>query len=877
MQFNEIQNHSIIIAPMHLHHKIRTILLKQKNAVIDIQIHSIDTLFCSTYQDVSNYTYYQKLNEIKDKVNYQKHSITSLSFISELKSFITSMKQFDITYDKLPIQDEVEKELAFIIKHVYDIPLSIDIIKQNLSCFHSNKHMYILDTYTNPFEQLVHQQLYDQGAICIPYTSSNQQIQYYSILNPRKEVEALAQYIVEHNIPVDNAKISILSSEYTPFIKHIFNYYQIPIQLQNDSYISFIQQKWIYLLQYVIDSSTKNTINVLKSNVFKNKYINELIEYIQIFECSLVNSFTHVNSSNISNNIINSYDYEQLKTLETKAEEARSEVYPLLKQLLEKQTIEDILITIDEYLIQYHDFKDKQDRSIILTIRQEMRHSIRLLQEKQDLTLLLDILYSMSSSYAQSEGIPITTLSDSAFHYEYHFVLGCTQTNYPAMNAFNGIFKEDYYDCIPPLALENRYHLHIKNLNKQLHTSNHLICFYPLSTFDGKGKETSLELDNILGMSPTSYPLIETYQPYTYEYQLDKQYASALYLKEDGLHGSISSLETYAKCPYSYFLKYGLKLKDKVNTNFDETKAGTLVHYMMESLLTTYDNEYTTIKKEEIQQILQQQVEELITLYPNKHVYLNQLRIRLLDSIVCNLKVLEEQEQSNSLKKHYSEYKFNYTFNFTHSDLHLYGFVDRIDYNADFFRIIDYKSSAKTLKEDLVFSAVQLQLMTYLVVMEELLHKQPLGSFYYNLSNSNTKMEYAKLKKRPLEYQFYKEDDKIKEFYKSKKLDGWITSEHIEVLDDAGCNVKGTSITKSKGLQAKTIYRFETIKSCLTTILEMLSKQILDGDISCVSVEHACTYCPYDSICLHANHPKNKKEMVDVEEDLYIKGGRKNA
>ncbi len=877
MLLKEIKNHAIIIAPTPIHHQIRKQLLLHEQAVIDVCIQSIETLFNPSFTDTTTYEYYTRLLSIKDKVHYQTHSLTSLTFIDELKQFVSNMKQYDIHYDQLPCNDEIEEELAFIITHVYDIPLAIDTFKSNLDTFTTNKQLYIVDTYTTSYETLVHDKLYDMGAIKIPYTSNTSKIEYYSVLNKRKEVEALAQYIIKNDIDVKDAKISILSNDYIPFIKSIFNFYKIPTHIQNDTYIPFILQKFIHLLEYAIQPTQNNLIELFKHQAIKTTHTSELVHYMQTFELGIEQEFTHVRNSQISSDIIDKYDYKRLCTLEEKAQEARKQALPMLSSLIHCDNIEELLNVIDSYLLEHHEFKTSEDRAMMLHIRQEMRHSIRHLNNKDELRILSDILSNKSSSFPKGEGIQITSLKDAAFHYNYHFVLGCTQSNYPAMSTFNSIFKEDYYRCIPPLTLENRYMLHLHNLEKQLHTSTHLVCFYPLSTFDGKGKETSLELDNILHTKPISIAVLETNHEYKKEYTLDKSYAKQLFYQDNILNGSISSLETYAKCPYSYFLKYGLKLREKVNTSFDETKAGTLIHYMMEHLLNEYQNEYTHTNKEAIKEILQTKIDELITVFPNKEVYLTQLALRLMDTITTNLKVLDTHEANNVLKEHLNEYKFNYDVTFDQLQLHLYGYIDRIDYNEDFFRIMDYKSSPKTLKEDDVFSAIQLQLMTYLVVMEEVLSKKPLGAFYYSLHHANTKMEYAKLKKRPLGYQFYKEDDKIDAFHKTKKLDGWICSEHVEVLDESGTYIKGMSTTKAHGLSAKTIYDYDHLKSYVLEIYRQLTNDILDAKIDCVSVEHACTYCPYASLCLHNNQPKNKKEMIEVSEELYLKGGRKNA
>ena len=54
-------------------------------------------------------------------------------------------------------------------------------------------------------------------------------------------------------------------------------------------------------------------------------------------------------------------------------------------------------------------------------------------------------------------------------------------------------------------------------------------------------------------------------------------------MKDDVLKGSISSLERYIHCPFSYFLRYGLGLREPMQYTFSDSYAGTLSHYVLET------------------------------------------------------------------------------------------------------------------------------------------------------------------------------------------------------------------------------------------------------------------------------------------------------
>lgn len=60
---------------------------------------------------------------------------------------------------------------------------------------------------------------------------------------------------------------------------------------------------------------------------------------------------------------------------------------------------------------------------------------------------------------------------------------------------------------------------------------------------------------------------------------------------------------------------------------------------------------------------------------------------------------------------------------------------DRIDTCLNDLRILDYKSSAKTLSEARVKAGLQLQLLTYLIIAVRKLGLQPAGAYYCSLKN----------------------------------------------------------------------------------------------------------------------------------------------
>ncbi|NBK97099.1 MAG: hypothetical protein EOM50_03615 [Erysipelotrichia bacterium] len=877
----DISGKSIIIAPSYLHQTIREKLLKKQKGILNVQIQSLSTYLLESYTDDTTYEYYVTLKRLQSHLTYQKNSVSSLSFIDELKTLITHMKEYQIPTSRLPQSNAVEKELKMIIETLYPITLPIDSMQENLTLkMPQFKELLFFAGYHTIYERNIYRFMENNGAKKITIKTGLVHKEFFYALNKRSEIESLAQYIIEHHIPAKEIKISLLDQSYLPYLKMIFEHYQIPLQVQDEQEVSFIQSKFIAMLTYYMNPCNENAISLLASQFFNIPFMKEVIDYLALYNLDLHDDFHIVEKVHIANDVIDEREVNRLLTLEKKAQAVQEQIMPMLEKIEACADIIDVLCCIDELLIQSHHFTSKEERKAILQIREEIKKCDRYLNKREDLSFFINIL--MNLRVKKENSIIGCIVSDFRHHLpfkKYHFVLGATQDNYPAMQTFSGIFEESYYDALGYLSLEERYALHMECFTEYLSTSEHLICFYPISTFDGKANEAALEIEQFMHpIKASKYPLKEHYIAYQRKYQIHAETAQQLYLKDNTLYGSISSFERYANCPYAYFLHYGLRLEEPIDYRFNNAKAGTLTHYIMEVLSTKYKKGYVDVQKEEIHAILKQKVNEIIALYPNRKQQLEQMEIRLLASMIKNLEVLKDYEQHSSLSPTYSEYAFHHDLVLANDcHLHLKGFIDRIDTNQDFFCIIDYKSSPKVLQEEQVFAGLQLQLMTYLTIMEEKLKLRPLGAFYYSFANPNINMEYAKLKKRPLQFDINNEEKGFQALLKEKKLAGWLTSEYIEVMDNSGSHIKGVRNSKASGINSSTIYQSETLSTYIKQIYTLLAKQILSGNIDCQSASGACTYCPYASICANANQNIAKKEMIEVEDTLYQKGGRKHA
>lgn len=876
MRLEDIKDNSVILADSYLHSDIRMKLLENRESVSNVSILSLSVYLdslCSEKSEALYYRYYQVLSKLN--LTYFKSVALTGDFIDEVLLFIKNMKRYDIDVETLPQEDAYQKELKDIVEALQKIPLTIDFHKQALERQSDFSNVYIIDYMPDLYNEDIYRIMMEKGALKIEKGELIPQNEFYYTLNKREEVEAMARYIIDYNVPVEKTKLTLLNSEYEGFIEQVFERYQIPYYLVTSSAKSRLIFKYIALIQYYQNPSVETLVKVIEEEVFYHQNISDFLQYVTIFEKNIQDDFNHVETADITFDVIGKVDYERLCELETAAKEVKEIISAQLIKLVTLNTV-DALFYIDEIVNEHHNFKSIDDVKGIRQIRSAIKEAVPYLDEVP-LDILEHVIMSIQiSRKATAAGIAVTSLRQPLGDYEYHFILGASSDNYPAFESLGGLFSEGYVRLFNYPSVEKRFALHEKNLQQNLTSSEKLVVFYATSNFVGKEKEASLEIENFMNQRPKQYVLPFTTNSYDINTQLDKEYSRQLFYPEGMFKGSISAYEMYSNCPFKYFIRHGLKIPEPENYEFESRRAGTLMHYVLEVFVQKYGKAYADQSIEEVSELLDIKIDEILRLYPNLKQEILVVKQRLLFAIEKNMKILSTMEKESALTPTKTEARFDYTLPLREEQLHLYGYIDRLNENNDFLSIIDYKSSARKLKEEEVFSSLKLQLLTYLVVAARTLHKRPVGAYYYSLGNKVQSASYAKYVKKDNEIEVYGEEDYNNEFIKSKKLEGWTTSEDIEVIDKEHQFVNGVGYKKDGGYTSRTnIYDIDGLEKLMIRIYQMLIDNIKAGKMDIIP--NSCDFCSYGSICHYKGH-KFDREQLEVEEDLYIvhkgKGGR---
>lgn len=886
MKFTSLKMNSIVIAPSHLHMQIREQIVKEKAGVLGLRIVSLSQFLASyIHEELPSLPnvllQVQKEIHLEDFVTYQ-NIVHSPLFLKECYQFINDIRQWDITIEDLPKENDAQKELQHILHAFEAITVKADLIKKatNIIASQSLYHVYIVESYETLEETALLDLLCKQGAHKLPMETYECKKEFYHAVNKRAEIEACAQYIITHKLNAEDVHISLCDMTYQPILKQVFDRYAIPCTMLQIQRASSIAKRFISLIMYYVYPDSEHMLTCLDTGLFQRKGIHQVREYMQIFAHDFFTPFTHTRNIQDSGHILDTYTLASLQELEEVASTTADELRPLFLTLKQAESTYEVFSLISEHVKEtLHTSEDTSMYTQLISLLEDVHDSIH---TKEDMEFLIPFIEEMSIHESPNvmQGVLIHSLTQAILDKPHHFMLGATQSNYPAFSTKKGIFDELYVSTITKYpTMQVRYQHYLHELQSLLSTSKNIYISYPLGTYEGKGMECALEIEQFMNIKSIPYPIQENFVPVARIDVIDSDTAKQLYVHNNIVHGSISSIERYVKCPFSYFLRYGLGIKEPMKPGFPDAYAGTLSHYILESLTTTYGKEYTLHAHDTIEKILKEELSTLHTLFPSMQGALENVKQRIQTSMTQTLQTLQDYEKHSSLSPSKCEYEFHYELPIEDAIvLSMRGFIDRIDESREFACILDYKSSVKTLSEPNVFAALQLQLLTYAMVLAKESGKDMLGAFYISLKNENISYSAGSISRRkPVTHTMNDTTIMEQEQKKAHRFNGWVFDEHIECIDDDASHIKGLRMNKDGIIKARTIYDLPTITNHFTTMYQMIIKRMIQGDIACKPIEEACTYCVYHEICRFNGFYEEKKQLIVYGDEIYHKGENEDA
>lgn len=349
----------------------------------------------------------------------------------------------------------------------------------------------------------------------------------------------------------------------------------------------------------------------------------------------------------------------------------------------------------------------------------------------------------------------------------------------------------------------------------------------------------------------------------------------------NSLKTSVSRLENYRRCPFSFHLTYGLKLKEKEMIGIQAIDTGSFMHEVIDLFFKYIDENEINIKQisdDDILKIVNKIIQELLetTRY---YIFSSSAKFKLLTKrlkkvvyqsicyIVYSLKYSDfsilghEIEFSNTGK--YNTIKLNVD----NRNIEITGKIDRVDTaklsDKQFVRIIDYKSSSKDIDMNQVLSGLQIQLITYLDAICDQTELEASGILYMGLIDNVVKNA-KNLSEEEIE-------NKIRNNFKMKGLilaDISVVKMMDNKLQTGSSDIVPVYIGKDGTISEKKSSvinkeEFNKLQLRVKEIIKEISREILKGKIDIKPYNYnkktGCDYCKYKTICMFNTNIKGNE------------------
>lgn len=313
---------------------------------------------------------------------------------------------------------------------------------------------------------------------------------------------------------------------------------------------------------------------------------------------------------------------------------------------------------------------------------------------------------------------------------------------------------------------------------------------------------------------------------------------------------SASRFDTFNRCHFSYFCRYGLNTKKLQPADFDVMQKGTVVHFVLERFITEQKVSLDTLTDETIGILTEKYINEYldsVTGYRNlETANLKFIVSRISRSLKDVIRHIVKELSQSKFKPIACELKIGIgsdfgelEFPFDNGTVSLTGSIDRVDEYNGYIRVIDYKTGSKSFKLPDILFGLNLQMLIYL----------------YALTRARSVDD---KKAAAILYQPSKRDTNDS----GMAMNGLLQSD-IDIIKAMDKNGQGEFVPKLQINKDGTLSKrsasfvetekFSKIFDYIEKLMQKTGNTLLSGDISVSPVDGrespACKYCDYSAIC----------------------------
>lgn len=351
--------------------------------------------------------------------------------------------------------------------------------------------------------------------------------------------------------------------------------------------------------------------------------------------------------------------------------------------------------------------------------------------------------------------------------------------------------------------------------------------------------------------------------------------AEAVYGRK--IEGSVTRLESFARCAYAHFLSYGLKLREREESGFESVDMGNLYHTAVElysKKLAESEYDWFSIPDDTRDDFAQTAMEDAIMAYPNLSIYataenahmaarMNHIFKQTIWALTTQVRkgqfIPNDFEVSFSKADDLKSLQFELEQN---NSIELRGRIDRLDTCVDenrmYVKVIDYKSGSTKFDLVKLYHGMELQLVVYMNAAMEIEKKKhankeiiPGGLFYYHIDDPVVEVT-GEVSEAEVQAAILRE----------LKPDGLVNAEEAvyRAMDDEfeqKSDVIPVELKKNGEMSARSSVasteEFDILSEYVNHTIIKAGNDIYSGNVEVAPFidgqVSSCDYCPYKAVC----------------------------
>lgn len=368
--------------------------------------------------------------------------------------------------------------------------------------------------------------------------------------------------------------------------------------------------------------------------------------------------------------------------------------------------------------------------------------------------------------------------------------------------------------------------------------------------------------------------------------ELNSDVAKSLY--EDKIRYSATRLNSYASCPFSHYMQYGLRLKEREVYDIKPTDTGTYAHEIIHRFCTRIDEDrnldWNNIDDEKCTELVSEIVSDTLD-----KINASQLRDKEMTADILSRmgKTVTEAVKTvcRSIKCgdfQTEGYEREVLVKLTDT-IEIGGIIDRLDVcpldDRSEYRIIDYKTGYKDFSVSDIYYGLDMQPVIYALAMRMLDDRAVISGMYYSMVHNSFASVDVTSGEKKINTELKRNTAYNGITFVGNDKNSPIPTDEINRIESELSRQEGSLFFTGKADEfgysksVKSRPEGEWLTERVRDNIINADKQIREGNIALSPLVHgsknACTYCQYSSVCRFDNDLKAERCITEKDSEIW--------